>query len=184
MPNNAPGRNDPCSCGSGKKYKKCCQSHDQARGPMVVEPHVHAHDADPEYSGVGVLRVPDGLTPVQRQEYIERLRGWADTARDALDAGRLDEADSVAERLIAEYPDQIDGYEVRAMVRVHQKRWPEAAAGFEQALDVVLRHPDDYDEGFIEALRRDTDHARKHAQGHDWDSGPSPGDPFTHRHDS
>jgi len=22
-----PGRNDPCSCGSGKKYKKCCGSH-------------------------------------------------------------------------------------------------------------------------------------------------------------
>jgi SWIM/SEC-C metal-binding protein len=22
--NKAPGRNDPCSCGSGKKYKKCC----------------------------------------------------------------------------------------------------------------------------------------------------------------
>ncbi len=21
---NTPGRNDPCSCGSGKKYKKCC----------------------------------------------------------------------------------------------------------------------------------------------------------------
>jgi preprotein translocase subunit SecA len=21
-----PGRNDPCSCGSGKKYKKCCGS--------------------------------------------------------------------------------------------------------------------------------------------------------------
>jgi len=21
---NAPGRNDPCPCGSGKKYKKCC----------------------------------------------------------------------------------------------------------------------------------------------------------------
>jgi uncharacterized protein YecA (UPF0149 family) len=20
----APGRNDPCPCGSGKKYKKCC----------------------------------------------------------------------------------------------------------------------------------------------------------------
>jgi uncharacterized protein YecA (UPF0149 family) len=22
--NDTPGRNDPCSCGSGKKYKKCC----------------------------------------------------------------------------------------------------------------------------------------------------------------
>jgi uncharacterized protein len=21
-----PGRNDPCTCGSGKKYKKCCGS--------------------------------------------------------------------------------------------------------------------------------------------------------------
>lgn len=21
---NLPGRNDPCSCGSGKKFKKCC----------------------------------------------------------------------------------------------------------------------------------------------------------------
>ena len=21
---NTPGRNDPCPCGSGKKYKKCC----------------------------------------------------------------------------------------------------------------------------------------------------------------
>jgi preprotein translocase subunit SecA len=21
---NKPGRNDPCPCGSGKKYKKCC----------------------------------------------------------------------------------------------------------------------------------------------------------------
>ncbi|MBF0519283.1 MAG: SEC-C domain-containing protein, partial [Nitrospirae bacterium] len=22
--NKKPGRNEPCSCGSGKKYKKCC----------------------------------------------------------------------------------------------------------------------------------------------------------------
>jgi hypothetical protein len=26
------GRNDPCPCGSGKKYKKCCQDVDEARG--------------------------------------------------------------------------------------------------------------------------------------------------------
>ena len=25
-----PGRNDPCSCGSGKKYKRCCLSNDEA----------------------------------------------------------------------------------------------------------------------------------------------------------
>ena len=26
-----PGRNDPCPCGSGKKYKKCCGMHDEER---------------------------------------------------------------------------------------------------------------------------------------------------------
>ena len=26
------GRNDPCPCGSGKKYKKCCLDADEARG--------------------------------------------------------------------------------------------------------------------------------------------------------
>jgi Fe-S-cluster containining protein len=31
-----PGRNDPCPCGSGKKYKKCCQAKDDARAPALV----------------------------------------------------------------------------------------------------------------------------------------------------
>lgn len=26
----APNRNDPCPCGSGKKYKKCCMDIDQS----------------------------------------------------------------------------------------------------------------------------------------------------------
>ena len=26
------GRNDPCPCGSGKKYKKCCYQKDQGKG--------------------------------------------------------------------------------------------------------------------------------------------------------
>jgi hypothetical protein len=26
----APGRNDPCPCGSGKKYKQCCLAKDEA----------------------------------------------------------------------------------------------------------------------------------------------------------
>jgi hypothetical protein len=26
-----PGRNDPCHCGSGKKYKQCCLAKDEAK---------------------------------------------------------------------------------------------------------------------------------------------------------
>ncbi|MEJ2717390.1 MAG: SEC-C metal-binding domain-containing protein, partial [Deltaproteobacteria bacterium] len=31
------GRNDPCPCGSGKKYKKCCLPHDTGPGPALDE---------------------------------------------------------------------------------------------------------------------------------------------------
>ena len=27
------GRNDPCPCGSGKKYKKCCGAHEEVTQP-------------------------------------------------------------------------------------------------------------------------------------------------------
>lgn len=31
------GRNDPCPCGSGRKYKKCCEAKAQrSRGSMVM----------------------------------------------------------------------------------------------------------------------------------------------------
>lgn len=31
------GRNDPCPCGSGRKYKKCCQEADEARARVQRE---------------------------------------------------------------------------------------------------------------------------------------------------
>ena len=30
------GRNDPCHCGSGKKYKKCCERIDQMHSPLTI----------------------------------------------------------------------------------------------------------------------------------------------------
>jgi tetratricopeptide (TPR) repeat protein len=33
-----PGRNDPCPCGSGKKYKKCCLPREEAARPAAAPP--------------------------------------------------------------------------------------------------------------------------------------------------
>ena len=30
------GRNDPCSCGSGKKYKKCCEAKESAAKKLTA----------------------------------------------------------------------------------------------------------------------------------------------------
>src|SRR5690242_16274581 len=36
-PAQLPGRNEPCHCGSGKKYKKCCEDKDAAATHKVLE---------------------------------------------------------------------------------------------------------------------------------------------------
>lgn len=36
-PANLPGRNDPCHCKSGKKYKKCCEAKDEAARHVALE---------------------------------------------------------------------------------------------------------------------------------------------------
>jgi hypothetical protein len=43
-----PGRNDPCPCGSGKKYKKCCLAENEA---AEREQHAKAEAARAERAG-------------------------------------------------------------------------------------------------------------------------------------
>jgi hypothetical protein len=40
----APGRNDPCPCGSGRKFKRCCGEKEEARDPLEVAQGLHALD--------------------------------------------------------------------------------------------------------------------------------------------
>jgi len=69
-----PRRNDPCPCGSGRKYKKCCLSKDEASLPMTTGP--------------SAIHVPTASTGVSE--------GLSDFARDM---GRGLSARSVSELL-------------------------------------------------------------------------------------
>lgn len=48
------GRNDPCPCGSGKKYKRCCLSKDEstARNVRAAKACVSKSDSEPDKFGV------------------------------------------------------------------------------------------------------------------------------------
>jgi len=176
MPKNAAGRNDPCPCGSGKKYKKCCLARDEAQAETAIPGHDHVSCSPHDHLRAGVLHVPEGLTDAQIREYIQRLDRWSHAGLDAFDQGRLEEAERIADQMRAEYPDQIDGEQLRARVRLQQKRWEEAALGFEKAVEIALKHREDYDDQFIKNLRRDAEHARGHAKAPDVnpDSSPNP----------
>jgi hypothetical protein len=59
------GRNEPCRCGSGKKYKKCCYEKDQLR----------MRDASP-YEGVTKAEFRENPALVDDASYIEWLRPY------------------------------------------------------------------------------------------------------------
>lgn len=42
-----PGRNAPCSCGSGRKYKHCCLAKDEAAAAVAREEARAAAEAEP-----------------------------------------------------------------------------------------------------------------------------------------
>ncbi len=55
-PKKAPGRNDPCHCGSGKKYKQCHLDKDEAaareaRAAAMAEAEKNAPAAEPSKEG-------------------------------------------------------------------------------------------------------------------------------------
>jgi tetratricopeptide (TPR) repeat protein len=143
------GRNDPCRCASGKKYKKCCeavelaQSAERARAARLAEAEL-------------VLATPPrgaGLTQ-EAARYVETdLDELSNGVLHLIDARCFDDALGLCRRLLTEYPEVVDGFERSAMVH-------EASGDFALALDFYRRalafteRPDQRD-GFDEDGRDD-----------------------------
>jgi tetratricopeptide (TPR) repeat protein len=94
------GRNEPCPCGSGKKYKRCCQANPvQTPPPTALRSDVE-HEATSE------------LCPC----CVERLEEQADRVTDELVAGRLDHAEALCQKLIADFPTEAEGLDLLSMI--------------------------------------------------------------------
>ena len=69
-----PGRNDPCPCGSGKKYKKCCMARDEAaRGEAT---RTEASSAESYLDGKLTLMESLGM-PYPATDSLRELRAFA-----------------------------------------------------------------------------------------------------------
>ncbi|MCA9008651.1 MAG: SEC-C domain-containing protein, partial [Planctomycetaceae bacterium] len=61
------GRNDPCHCGSGKKYKKCCLASD-----LAAEQSKHAKPLGIRSSDMGSVDDDDAADVIQRSTPLQR----------------------------------------------------------------------------------------------------------------
>src|SRR3990167_7949654 len=109
------GRNDPCPCGSGKKYKHCCLERDRAVA-------LQAQKANQ----VSVRKGDQEELQAALQE-AQALDAASNTVVDLVHAGRLDEAEQAARDLLARYPEVHDGYDRLGMVHEARGQFREAA---------------------------------------------------------
>lgn len=126
------GRNDPCHCGSGKKYKKCCQGSDQAQRsetPSLVQP------------GTGrFIEIQDDVD-LASNNVVKLLR-----------QGRLDEAEQAGFALLRDFPDVHDGYERLGLVFETKGDKLRAAEMYQQALNFAA-DKDGYDDELLDRWR-------------------------------
>lgn len=136
------GRNDPCPCGSGHKYKRCCMPRDEAAERAHVA--ALAREAEAQARAARLADDDDGLDDA------------SNSVIDMIHAGHLDEAEHAAQRLLEQYPDVHDGLERLAMVYAARGNRPLAAEYYRKAADFVHARPDLYDAGMESYLRRKT----------------------------
>jgi Predicted metal-binding protein related to the C-terminal domain of SecA len=157
-----PGRNDPCPCGSGNKYKKCCLAKEEAvareqlvkaqapRDTLATRParrrrSLAGHRVD------GSSRRP----PRQgRGGRCLRGRAWYRLQRrsDLVRAAKLDEAEAAARDLLRRFPDVHDGWDRLGMVHEARGDSRQAADCYRKVIAFIRDHPDDYEPGFEEVF--------------------------------
>ena len=145
------GRNDPCHCGSGQKYKRCCLQKDQAAEHTAL-----LTAATGQAQGRKEL---DAF--LEQQEALllreEELTQASNAAADLIQAGKLDEAERAARDLLVRFPDVHDGYDRLGMVYEARGDPHEAIECYRKVIEFIRGAPGNYPPDFEAAIRQLTD---------------------------
>jgi hypothetical protein len=129
------GRNDPCPCGSGNKYKRCCLEKDEAAAAAAVQAKLDAPHARTEALGAmdDQLDTYDGLDEA------------SNAVVDMVHAGKLDEAEAAANDLLVRFPEVHDGYDRLGMVAEARGDKKLAALYYRKVVEFAQQRADRYD---------------------------------------
>ena len=124
------GRNAPCPCGSGKKYKRCC-------GAVVT--HLVSDSTQPQQA----TQAPSTLMPLGDWMPMEDdwdLEELSNAVVALLAQGRIANAEAAWQKLNDKYPDMIDPLDRKAMILEAKGEYAEAANLYRQAANYARTH--------------------------------------------
>jgi len=149
------GRNDPCHCGSGQKYKRCCLEKDQqaesaalaqAAADLLAATSHHHHDHDHAHC--------DFCGDTFGDDDSDELTTASNAIVDMVHDGKLDEAELAARDFLVRFPEVHDGYDRLGMVYEARGDNKQAAQYYRQVIDFVRAHPDQYEPEFETTFHR------------------------------
>jgi hypothetical protein len=143
------GRNDPCPCGSGKKYKRCCLDKDEAAEREVLASRLTPALGSPWQRSPEILaEMREALAAVSVDDDEDELTAASNAAADLVNAGKLDEAEKAARDLLERFPEVHDGYDRLGMVYEARGDKKQAAYYYRKVIEVIQAHAKDYDPEF------------------------------------
>lgn len=133
-------RNDPCPCGSARKYKHCCLQKDQAAQSTALAASAALAAAE--------QREIDAML-----ERDDQLVAASNAVMDLIKTGEIDRAESAAWNLLGEFPEVHDGFDRLGMVYQARGQNKQAADFYRQVIEFVRTHPEQYDPDFTITFR-------------------------------
>jgi len=135
------GRNEPCPCGSSKKYKKCCEpreqelAREQSRRAETESFAALKRAFAEEIVRASALHSGEHEHEDERDDEVYELSDRVDAL---VKGGRFDEAEAAARKLQENYPDEPVGteclasvYEARGLNQTAAELYRRAAAGMQ-----------------------------------------------------
>ena len=131
------GRNDRCPCGSGKKYKHCCMTQDEAAAREKLAAATTATAAGQH-------------DPHLCEDCNEQLDAAANAVLALIDAREFAAAEQAAHEVLARFPAVHDGYE--CLGRLYQAKGDnlQAADCYRKVIGFARNEPHLYDPHFID----------------------------------
>lgn len=140
------GRNDPCRCGSGRKYKQCCLKQDE----VLDHERFLEQKAERLAAEDAVRREHRNMREnweAMREQHLEDQK-FVDDSNAVIDlvrAGLLDEAEAAAHVLLERYPEMYDGYDRLGMVEEARGNPKAAADWYRKCLESIRENLEGYD---------------------------------------
>jgi hypothetical protein len=142
------GRNDPCPCGSGHKYKRCCLAQDQAAE------HIRLSRAAADAAAAAAAQKEQQHTALAAWLHHHDVAAASRAASSLCRDGELDAAEQAAQDLLVRFPTAYQGHAHLGMVYEARGLNAGAAECYRRALACVLADPHPNMHGVASAFHR------------------------------